>query len=144
MWPWIAVAAVVLLLLLLVLLRLGARLRLPEREPLAPLATQYPIVLVHGYCGFEKLGGADYFRGIRLSLETCGTAVYCPALPPLSGVAARARALVAAVTEICESRGASRVNIIAHSMGGLDARYAIAKLGLAGRVASLITIGTPH
>src|SRR5262249_24800163 len=29
-------------------------------------------------------------------------------------------------------------------MGGLDARYAIARLGLEGRVASLVTIGTPH
>jgi triacylglycerol lipase len=29
-------------------------------------------------------------------------------------------------------------------MGGLDVRYAIAKLGLADRVASLVTIGTPH
>jgi triacylglycerol lipase len=37
-----------------------------------------------------------------------------------------------------------RVNVIAHSMGGLDARYAISKLGLADRVASLVTIGTPH
>jgi triacylglycerol lipase len=36
------------------------------------------------------------------------------------------------------------VNIVAHSMGGLDARYAISRLGLADRVASLVTIGTPH
>jgi triacylglycerol lipase len=36
------------------------------------------------------------------------------------------------------------VNIVAHSMGGLDARHAIARLGLHGRVASLVTIGTPH
>ena len=36
------------------------------------------------------------------------------------------------------------MNIIAHSMGGLDARYAIARLGLSDKVASLTTIGTPH
>src|SRR5262249_10651950 len=34
--------------------------------------------------------------------------------------------------------------LIAHSMGGLDARYAICRLGLSERVASLTTIGTPH
>ncbi|MFL5310583.1 MAG: lipase family alpha/beta hydrolase, partial [Myxococcales bacterium] len=34
--------------------------------------------------------------------------------------------------------------VIAHSMGGLDARYAISRLGLGERVASLVTIGTPH
>ena len=41
--------------------------------------------------------------------------------------------------------GAEREHIIAHSMGGLDARHAIAHVpGLAGRVATLVTIGTPH
>src|SRR5262249_49723084 len=37
-----------------------------------------------------------------------------------------------------------RVNVVAHSMGGLDARWAIAKLGVGDRVASLVTVGTPH
>src|SRR5262249_14838160 len=37
-----------------------------------------------------------------------------------------------------------RVHLIAHSMGGLDARYMITKLGMAPRIASLTTIGTPH
>jgi triacylglycerol lipase len=43
-----------------------------------------------------------------------------------------------------EQLGCERVNIVAHSMGGLDARYAIACLGMAPRIASLTTIGTPH
>lgn len=33
---------------------------------------------------------------------------------------------------------------IAHSMGGLDARYMLSKLGMADRVAALVTICTPH
>src|SRR6185369_10558770 len=37
-----------------------------------------------------------------------------------------------------------RVVIIAHSMGGLDARYMISRMGMAERVAALITISTPH
>jgi triacylglycerol lipase len=36
------------------------------------------------------------------------------------------------------------VNLVAHSMGGLDARYLITHLGMAPRVASLTTIATPH
>lgn len=36
------------------------------------------------------------------------------------------------------------MNIIAHSKGGLDSRYAISKLGMAPYVASLTTINTPH
>jgi triacylglycerol lipase len=55
-------------------------------------------------------------------------------------VAARAEQLAAAVRAL----PAEKVNLIAHSMGGLDARYAISRLGLADRVLSLTTIGTPH
>lgn len=107
-------------------------------------ATRHPIVLVHGFGGFDsiRLGRArhDYFRGIRTRLEKLGHRVEVVRLPPLAGVENRARRLAEQVRAL----GAERVNVIAHSMGGLDARYAITKLGLAERVASLTTVGTPH
>src|SRR5699024_4578622 len=37
-----------------------------------------------------------------------------------------------------------KINIIAHSMGGLDIRYALAKLDIAAKVASFTTVSTPH
>src|SRR5262249_5187529 len=39
---------------------------------------------------------------------------------------------------------ARAVHVFAHSMGGLDARYMISRLGMAKRVLSLTTIATPH
>ena len=36
------------------------------------------------------------------------------------------------------------VNLISHSMGGLDARYLISRLDMAGRVRSLTTVSAPH
>jgi triacylglycerol lipase len=92
--------------------------------------------------GFDKIRpiGVEYFRGIREALERAGNDVHLVRLPPFAGVEARARALVEAIERI----EAPRVNIIAHSMGGLDARYALSRLGIADRVASLITVGTPH
>ena len=45
---------------------------------------------------------------------------------------------------MCRETGCGKVNIIAHSKGGLDARYAISKLGMAPYVASLTTMNTPH
>ncbi|MBR1554172.1 MAG: alpha/beta fold hydrolase, partial [Oscillospiraceae bacterium] len=45
---------------------------------------------------------------------------------------------------VLEQTGAEKINIIAHSKGGLDSRYAVAKLGDAPYVASLTTINTPH
>jgi triacylglycerol lipase len=100
------------------------------------------VVLLHGVVGEPDvaLGLRDYFRGIADRLSQAGVAVYSPRLPAAASVAVRARALARAIERI----PAERVNIIAHSMGGLDARYAISRLGLKGRVASLITVATPH
>lgn len=101
-------------------------------------------MLVHGFAGFDsiRVGKArhDYFRGVRARLEELGHRVEVVRLPPMAGVENRAKRLVEQVRAL----GSERVNLVAHSMGGLDARYAITKLGLAGTVASLTTVGTPH
>jgi triacylglycerol lipase len=112
--------------------------------PRLPGPTRHPIVLVHGFAGFDSIrfGKArhDYFRGIRARLESLGHRVEVVRLPPIAGVKNRAERLAEQVRAL----GAERVNLIAHSMGGLDARYAITKLGLREHVASLTTLGTPH
>lgn len=103
-----------------------------------------PVVLVHGLFGFDRIGvpGArfDYFRGIAKHLESLGCQAHAVRLPPAASVPARARQLVAAI----EALPHERIDLIAHSLGGLDARYALAHLGLARRVRALVTIGTPH
>jgi triacylglycerol lipase len=48
------------------------------------------------------------------------------------------------LAEVIRTLPGERVNVIAHSMGGVDARVAIARLGCAERVASLVTLATPH
>ncbi len=105
-----------------------------------------PIVLVHGLMGFDavrvrgfKLRG--YFPGIDDALRTAGNRVHCARLSPTAGVAHRAGELRAFLDHVSPS---DPVHVIAHSMGGLDARYMIARLGMADRVLSLTTVGTPH
>lgn len=133
------------------LLSFERRTRLgPPRLPLEPIAVSggtpraLPVVLAHGLGGFDavRLRGArhDYFRGVAERLRALGVEVYAPRVTPLGSIAARAVELSDQIRRL----DAPRVNVIAHSMGGLDARYAIAELGLAERVASLVTIGTPH
>jgi triacylglycerol lipase len=105
-----------------------------------------PIVLVHGLCGFDRLYAmrrpvADYFPGIREYLEAAGNRVYTARVSPTSGVARRALDLKRFIEREVP---AGPVHIIGHSMGGLDARYMISRLGMEHRVRSLITIGTPH
>jgi triacylglycerol lipase len=124
----------------LVLLR--RRLRRRPRKPAPHL--RHPVVLAHGLFGFDALtvlgNRHDYFRGLPALLAGYGCAVHSPRLGAVASIAARAEALAACVRALDDGR----VNVIAHSMGGLDARYAIARLGLASNVASLITIGAPH
>ena len=103
-----------------------------------------PVVLVHGFFGFDRIGvpgvRLHYFRGIVRHLRALGCHAHAVRLPGAASVPARARILVDKI----EALGHARVDIIAHSLGGLDARYAIAKLGLAAKVRSLVTVGTPH
>ncbi|MCI0458394.1 MAG: alpha/beta fold hydrolase [Gemmataceae bacterium] len=107
---------------------------------------QNPIVLVHGFFGFEsiRIAGltlATYFPGIPALLRAAGNRVFIPRLSPTAGVAHRAAELKAFIDRESPS---DPVHLIAHSMGGLDSRYMISRLGMAHRVLSLTTLGTPH
>ncbi len=139
------VAAVALLALaaLLVLVFYG-RLRRRRRVGRAARALRHPVVLAHGILGFDSIqvGGLqqEYFRGLATRLRRLGMNVYAVRLPPLATVSARAQALAEAVQALPHER----VNIIAHSMGALDGRYAVSRLGIGRRVASLTTVGGPH
>ncbi|HTO97720.1 MAG TPA: alpha/beta fold hydrolase [Myxococcales bacterium] len=140
MLAWLLLAAAALALLLLV-----QGLRRVRRRPARKSATtRYPVVLAHGFLGFDEIGVGErkhlYFRGVGPHLEAMGARVYSPRVPPASTVAVRAQRLADLIRELPDER----VNIVAHSMGGLDARYAISRLGLGAKVASLTTIGTPH
>lgn len=126
----------------------GRRLPQPAGAPITgrprPALPRYPIVLAHGFLGFDALAlpgvRHEYFRGVRTHLEGLGCRVYVPRVSPIAGVRRRAEQLAEQLATI----DAERVNVIAHSMGGLDARYAISRLGLHERVASLTTLGAPH
>lgn len=91
-----------------------------------------------------KPDGLHYFRGIQSFLKEDGFDVHHTTVGFASGLNARAADLQAEITRVLKETKADKVHIIAHSMGGLDARAMIARLGMADRVASLTTIGTPH
>lgn len=111
-----------------------------------PPRVRSPLVLVHGLFGFDaiRVGGweaATYFRGIVEHLRAKGNRVAVPRLSPTESIEKRAAQLAQFVRDMFPS---DKVHLIAHSMGGLDSRYAISKLDLHEKVHSLTTIGTPH
>jgi triacylglycerol lipase len=85
-----------------------------------------------------------YFRGILSYLEDDGFDVHHTNVSFASSLEDRANVLKSQIEAIINSTGAQKVHLIGHSMGGLDSRFMIARLGMAERVASLTTIGTPH
>lgn len=112
--------------------------------PVAQGDTRLPIVLVHGFAGFQDIGPVGYFFRVAPMLRAQGRRVYEAVLPPFGSSPQRAPALAQAVDDALRDSGASRVVILAHSQGGLDARYIISTMGYGGRVGALVTVSTPH
>jgi Predicted acetyltransferases and hydrolases with the alpha/beta hydrolase fold len=121
---------------------------------------RFPIVLAHGIARFDALtekienklklpetvlsDQLEYFKGIKSHLEAHGFVVSHPNQGFAASADLRATQLRDRVNAIISTTGSPKVHIIGHSMGGLDARHMIVDHGMAERVASLTTIGTPH
>ena len=103
--------------------------------------TKYPLVFHHGFMGGKEMGT---FVGVEAQFAKRGCKVLVTEVAAVNTAEYRAKQLKTQIEEFMASAGATKVHIIAHSQGGLDARYAISKLNLASSVASLSTISTPH
>lgn len=106
-----------------------------------PLAARIPVLLVHGL-----VDNRSVFTVLRRSLRRRGFAQVCSwnYSPLLSDAAAGAADLGEHIGRICAQTGHERVHVIGHSLGGLIARYHVQRQGGDRRVASLVTLGTPH
>jgi triacylglycerol lipase len=109
------------------------------------MLTRHPVVFCHGMLAFSMLKMAipenhNCFSVLRQPLRDRGYRVFFPQVPPTSGVAERAAQLREQILRWTDEP----VNLIAHSMGGLDARYMTSRLDMADHVVTLTTVGTPH
>lgn len=114
-----------------------------RREAERICATKYPILMVHGVF-FRDYRFLNYWGRIPKELEKNGAVVYYGNHQSAESVGECAKEIAARIEEIVRTTGCEKVNIIAHSKGGLDSRYAISLLGASQYVASLTTINTPH
>jgi len=106
------------------------------------LETRYPIILVHGLLGFVRLPSHAYWSGIDDALRGHGGRVYPVRLSGMHDNEALGEQLLARIPAILAASGASRVNLLGHSQGGLSARYAAARRP--EWVASVTTVATPN
>ena len=106
-------------------------------------STKYPVLLVHGMM-VKDFSLWPAFRGITDFLRKQDVTVDVSNQDGVGSVETNAAQLKQEIEEILRKENCDKVNIIAHSKGGVDSRYMISRLDMADRVASLTTLSTPH
>lgn len=106
-----------------------------------PPAEHPPVLLLHGF-----VDNRSALTLLRRSLLRHGwPRVQAVNYSPLtSDIRTAAELLGPLIEQVCARSGHSEVDIVAHSLGGLVARYYAQCLGGDARVRTLVTMGTPH
>jgi len=103
-----------------------------------------PVLLCHGYGAIASLVKPSPLYDVAMLLRSHNVLSFAPNIVPYATIEIRARSWQRLIHQLTEEQSLDKVNIIAHSMGGLDIRYALAKLDIAPKVASFTSISTPH
>jgi triacylglycerol lipase len=104
--------------------------------------TKYPIVLVHGFIGFDNILGIQYFYNIPSSLRKDGATVYVASVNPSQTTEFRGEELVQQMKQWAAKDGVKKFNLIGHSHGGPTVRYAAGTVP--AMVASVTTVAGTH
>lgn len=100
-----------------------------------------PVILAHGYLGFSTLGPFAYFNNAVQMLRQGGILnVHATDVMPKGSIDDRSKELAQQIRQFVPT---GKVNVIAHSMGGLDVRYLIGHGDGQNMIDTLITLGTP-
>lgn len=112
------------------------------QPPLRP--TRHPVVLMHGFGALANLMQGGVLHEEAMHLRTRGVAAYAPHVNPYDTIAVRAEAWADRLERVLAETGADRVNLVGFSSAGLDARHLARDSAWHGRIASLVTVSTPH
>ena len=107
------------------------------------MKSKYPIVLVHGLM-VKQYKMLKAFGRIENVLKEAGYDVYTSLHDAYGSIENNAEQIKEYITQVLADTGAEKVNVIAHSKGGLDMKYMIKELGMEDKIASLTTLCTPH
>jgi len=113
-------------------------------SPAPPSATRHPLVLMHGFGALAGVLSGGVLQREARHLRALGVAAFAPTVAPYGTLDERADGWGAHLARILRETGAERLNLLAFSSGGLDARLVARRPAWAGRIASLVTLSTPH
>jgi triacylglycerol lipase len=105
---------------------------------------RYPVLMCHGYGAIAGLVKPSLLHEPCIVLRKCGIMAFAPNIVPYATIEIRARQWAERIQQLKSQYEFEKLNVVAHSMGGLDMRYAISELGIENSVASLTTVSTPH
>ncbi|MGM0506757.1 MAG: lipase family alpha/beta hydrolase [Bacteroidota bacterium] len=111
----------------------------PEVVPL-----RYPLLLCHGYGALASVIKPSPMHEVCMLLRRHGVLAFAPNIVPYASIDTRATEWNRVLGKLCDSLEVEKMNVIAHSMSGLDMRYALQELECAPHVASLTTLASPH
>ena len=114
-----------------------------KREENRIIQLKYPILMVHGM-GFRDRKHINYWGRTPKRLQKLGCDVYHGCQDSNASIETNAEILKRRIEEILEESKAEKLNVIAHSKGGLEIRYVISTMGMGDKIASVTTINTPH
>ena len=107
------------------------------------MKTKYPILLVHGMA-IKDIFFLKSFGQIDRILKSEGFIVYKSNVDSFGTTESNAKVLKREIDDITSKENIEKVNIIAHSKGGLDVIKMLRLYGNEDKIASFTTLCTPH
>jgi triacylglycerol esterase/lipase EstA (alpha/beta hydrolase family) len=105
-----------------------------------PSGRRHPVILLHGFA----MNRTNWiWLGRRLAKRGIGP-LYGTSYFSLQSVRRSALKLQRFIARVRAREGCERVDIVAHSLGGVVARYYIERLDGAAHIGRVVTIGSPH
>ena len=107
--------------------------------------TRYPVLLMHGMAGTETyIDVLDYWFQLDEIVLPPGFNVQIRVVEAFQGTELRSEQWRDHLLDMIDQGVGRRFNLIGHSQGGLDARRVTTMPALADRVASVVTVASPH
>lgn len=105
---------------------------------------KYPLILCHGAGFRDDSRFYNYWGRIPAVLESHGVKVHYAGQDAWGTIEKNAEIIKQKINTVLKETGSNKVNLIAHSRGGLECRYVISSLKMSDQVATLTTISSPH
>lgn len=120
------------------------KLQLSEFPEPEHIELKHPVLLCHGYGAIASLIKPSPLYDVAMFIRRHNSQAFAPNIVPYATIEIRAESWVRIINRLVKKTSHKKLNIIAHSMAGLDIRYALSKMDIAEHVASFTTISTPH